>query len=448
MKKIISLLLSLSIIFSIAIPATVAEAQGNVDTLNLAMSAEDYSSAIKITPLQNSPHFESNGGFKAFSSFSDSDQLDVPMIAGLLPTTEDSESYEVEIDHSILPQVTIYAFCYGATGDVTVTLNHANGSKIKQMELINHSVTDKMGVRPKNYMSFSSLSEGVETYTIVVTTNTGNAGFAINIGTKETFVEHFGGNNITTISKYIPTDEQKEVLMRTSCFGTTSLLETGELFHYNADGYTYITATLGSHSALGFRVFDLERDTLIYQTNSEDCGKVYGSIGYVTKGLDLERGKDYVIQFYSTAPISSNVTDYYQIYMGVPYYTSEDANYRSSKSYSISANRETTITIDVSGFPKSAMAEKTILAFNTTSSSKNAYITSCVFTAPNGKKYTSPVYGRYNGKYEFDPVDYFSSSNTPLNGRWTVTIKSIQPLTGVQFKMSGKYMRILGKPGD
>lgn len=452
MKKFISLLLSLSVFFSLALPVTAVEMEEDLNTSQAALTAEDYASAIKIVSMQYFPSFEGIGFPKASSAFSTSEQSDVPMITGVLPTTEDIDTYEVEIDHSILPQVFLYAFCYGATGDVTVTVNNSEGKRVIWTTLTNRSIDGFAGYRPKNYISFSDSTGAVKTYTITVTTDTGNAAYAINLGTKETFVESFGGTNITTIAKSVPTTQQAATLTKSCCLGTTSLLETGERFHYRADGSTYITATLLNHNTLAFTVLDPETGKVVYQTRSEDCGKINDTgayfLGYVTARLDLERGKDYVIRFYTTAPIKADAQEYYQIHIGDPYYYWEQVDFKSSSSYSVSANAQRTFRFNISGFPSSARAERTMIAFNASSSVNNAAITSCVITAPNGKQCVATAFGRYSGNFSFDPLDYFGSSNTPLNGQWTVTIKTSKALSGLQFKIMSHYIRIVGKPGD
>ncbi len=452
MKKIISLLLSFSAICSLLIPVTATGAEKNQPPQQTLISPADYSSAITIAPNQSAPSLERINVSKRISAFSDSEESEGPMITGVLPTTEDIDTHEIEIDHSILPQVTLYAFCYGATGDVTVKVKNSDNAIVAQTTLTNHAIDGQIGYRPKNYVSFSNGTGAVKTYTIVVSTNTGNAAYAINIGNKETFVESFGGANITTISKTIPTANQASTLTMSSCLGTTSLLETGEMFHYRADGGTYITATLMKHNTLAFMVFDLETGELVYQTGPEDSGKLFDSgtsyMGYVTRYLNLEKGKDYAILFYATGAIASNASNYYQIYIGVPYFYWEPADYTSSRSYSVPANTQKKFTFNVSGFPQSARAEKTIISFNTSSSFNNSSITSCIFTAPNGSQYIASVYGKYSGNFSFDPLDYYGASNTPLNGQWTVTIKTSEPLSGLQFKIKSHYVRIVGKPGD
>lgn len=75
------------------------------------------------------------------------------------------------------------------------------------------------------------------------------------------------------------------------------------------------------------------------------------------------------------------------------------------------------------------------------------YITNCTITAPN--RYTFPtVHGSKTSFAEVDVTDYFGNpNNTPLNGKWTVTITSSKSLSGLTFKIGGWARTILGKKG-
>lgn len=461
MKKVISLLLSFSVIFSLVIPCFAAEAE-DVTGMPQVITDEEraqsalestINSAIKVTPIKE---IEASTSGQAriqnglLSTYTADEEAGGPMITCILPTTTDYGVYEVEIDHSILPEVVLYAFCYCATGDADVVVTNSNGSQVAKTSLVNRSVDTMARYWPK-WLTYIK-GAGVKTYTITITTTTGNAICAVNLGTRETLAECFGGiENFTTVGKNVPSEKVAAVEMMSSFPAQSALLNTGEWFHYTADGDTFITATLEDHENLGFFVVDAETGNKIFETTDEDCGRTdvqaTSYLGYVTAGLSLEAGKDYFICFYSTTPVKEEWDRYYLVYIGVPFIYSEKIDYVSPTSYSVPAATTKTFKIRVDNkFPSSAVAEgKTTVAFNTPKSVNNVSITSLIITAPNGKSYVAAPLGRCDD-FHCDITNYFG--NTPINGTWTVQIRTSEPLSGLQFKIWGYYTRILGSVGD
>ena len=372
-------------------------------------------------------------------------------IYGVLPTIEDVEEYPIEIDHSILPEVTLYAFCRHATGNAKIEV--LDGSKVvKTLRLVNRPTGYASTYWPKAFGSIENLSGEVKAYTIRVTTDTGNAAYAITLGTKDTFVEDYGGSNYATVAKNIPS----EIVAATGDVGyfpgARPLLNSGEWFHYVADGNTYITAYITGYNNLAFVVIDIEAETAVYTSTKDDCGiEEEGAptpIGYVARRVDLVPGKEYLIGFYCTSTITSDLDDTYGIRIGLPMIVDRKFSTSTSASYSIPANTTKRFVIEVSGLPDSARAGlNTTVAFNSAKNSNDICITDCVITDPNGNKFKTPMYGKY---YDFtlDPIDYWGRHNTPLNGRWTVDIKASQAMSGLKFRIMSHYVRILGREGD
>lgn len=437
MKRFTSLMLLLSLIFTLSVPIFAVEDLSNTDTTPVVADTDSVRAAISVSPTVDGTYAQS--------------QSYEPMISGYLETVDDSMVYEIEIDHSIVPEVYLYAYCYNATGDVKIVVTNSEGTKVNTLSLVNRAIGYNLGFYPKEFHKFSNSTGATEVYTVTVTTSTGNAGYAINFGTKETFVEDFGGDNITTVAKNYCTEETKNLEIPGHFIGFTALLDTGESFRYTADGFTYISALTYHNRVLSLTVRDAETKELVYESNDDDTGlwaPTPNPLYYVTAGLNLEAGRDYIIQFKSEVPISADVDDTYLIYIGFPYVVSRSINLQSSSTYSIPANTTKTYTFNVSGYPESAMAGMTTIAsFNATKSVTNACITSCVITAPNGRSYTTTYAGKYNS-FLLNAMNYFGGENAPINGQWKVTIRTSKAVSGFRFKLTGTYRTILGDDGN
>jgi hypothetical protein len=413
-----------------------------INTMNI-------NSAIKVTTVQEMSNSLMSMAESGVVPFQESDG---PMMQGVLPTKEDFAVYEVEINHSILPEVILYAFCYGATGDVSIDVKNSSGTTVARTSLVNRSIDTMARYFPKNFTSIKNSSGDIVTYEITVTSSTGYAAYGINLGTKETIVESFGGNNFTTVAKNVPSDTVAEVEMQSSIPGTAILLNTGEWFHYTADGDTFISATRTNCDDLAFFVLDPETGDILFATDDTNCGRLDDTgtqyLGYVTAGLRLESGKDYMICFYTTDPIEEIWNDYYFVYIGLPFMYSEAVDYCSRTSYSVSTGTTRTFKFNVTGLPASARAgQTTYVAFNTPNSRDNVCITSLIITAPNGKSYVADSLGRCHD-FHYDSRDFFSAENVPISGTWTVKIRTSKDISGLQFKVFGSYKRVPGVLGD
>ena len=378
---------------------------------------------------------------------------EITPITGYLPEPGDTIEYTFSIDHSVYPEFVLYAFTQFFTGDTRLMVYDESGKWVRGVELTNIAKEDKFdGIySPKDFTQIKNTSGEEVNYTLVASTTTGNAGYSFYLGTIDDFIPLYGGDNFATVEKNIPPQDVAEIGMTRHFKGSQMLLNTGEWFHYVADGYTYITAEISKHDTLSFAVIDADTLDIVYVTNEKDRGIKQESetlySGYVQQGLNLEAGKSYLIKFFTTSPITpKSVTDYYNIYIGLPATTSEKISYKSPSSYSVPAYTTRTFTFNVSGLPDTGrLYSSTVVGFTTSSSLDNSYITNCTITAPNG--YTFPtVHGSKTSFAEVDVTDYFGNpNNTPLNGKWTVTITSSKSLSGLTFKIGGWARTILGE---
>lgn len=369
-------------------------------------------------------------------------------VYGTLPNIGDTAQFTIE---TALPEVTLYAFCRGATGDVRIQVLEEN-KVIKTLKLFNRSIGYCSTYWPKIYGTIENPTGESKTYTVKMSTETGNASFAITVGTRDTFIEDYGGGNYATAAKNIPSDLVADTEDVGWFPGASALLNSGEVFHYVADGFTYITVHNSDDYILAFIVYDIEADQVIYNTTLDDC--VVEPLGegvrvsYVEKGLDLVPGKEYLISIYSVLTITPDLDDFYGIRIGLPTLILKEITNGTTSAYSIPANKMTHFTFDISGFPESARAGMTmIVAFNTANTVRDLSINYCVITDPHGNKFIPETRGRYT-KFKVDPIDFWGRHNTPLNGRWTVDIKSSESLSGLKFRMLYNYMRIAGPDGD
>lgn len=382
---------------------------------------------------------------------------EAPLITGALANPGDTATHYIQIDHALYPEAVLYAFTYGkGSGNATIEVYDEDSTLVTGIALIN-KLDDKVAntiMRPKGGAYIRSSSATIKNYRITVKTETGNVGYAINIGTIDTYVENLGGpSNITTVGKNIP--PEAAYIKTVYLISPQMQLNDGEWFRYTADGYTYITARIPKHDSLAFDVYDATDNSLVYRTNAGDKGievmdpSTY--TGYVQKGLDLEAGKDYLIKFYSTSHIAStDITEGYYVSIGYPFLTTQKFDYTPQTFY-VPANTTKTFYINVSdsAIPTSARAEGgTAVYFTAGSSSNNAYITSCKITAPNGYTFT-PTNGAYRGKFvQPSPVNYLTDPNhVPIRGTWKVTIRTSKSLN-FKFYFTGYYYMIMGNDGN
>jgi hypothetical protein len=367
-----------------------------------------------------------------------------------LENTTSLDEYTIQIDHALYPDAMLFAFTYGGTGDATVSVYDENNTRVATIGLKAQGTSTSPNTWPKGFSYIRSTSGEIKTYTMKVSTSTGNAGYAINLGTEETFAECFGGSdNITTVPKNVASPYSVGWIS-----GNAALLEEGEWFHYTASGYTYITASMANHNSLAFSVIDAETELPVYTTKPTDrVLKSYSSTlyyGYVQTGLNLTAGHEYYIKFYTTGSVTpSSLSQAYSIYIGLPCIESDTSTATSSTTYSIAANKETTFKINIDNLPKSTRIQPGgHIRFRTSSTVNNSYITSCTITAPNGKVYTAPN-GNYTYNTAIDFENFLTNPNhVPLNGTWTIKIKASRALSDLKFSAGGLNWSIVGNAGN
>ncbi len=383
-----------------------------------------------------------------------------PMLIDGLEKAGDTMDYEMEIDHSLYPEAILYAFSYGVPGNATIRVYDENEKLVSGIYLQGY-LNDRSAnthFSPKGRCGIKSTESTIKKYKVTVTAETDNVIYAMNVGTRDTMAEHFGGiDNTTAIAKNIPSKAAEG--SKTADFaGYQTLLDgEGEWFYYVADGYTYITARASMRTGLAFEVYDAETGTRVYQSRSEDTGKKdnsvssYSYVGYVQRGLNLEPGRDYFIRFYSTldTPVTDSSARYY-IHIGLPCLTTQDVKYNAQQSFYVPANRTVTFTINVpkdTFLPSTRANAMTAVYFSANSSMENAYVDSCTITTPNGQKVT-PLNGRYSHFETPSSINYLTDENhVPLTGNWKVTIRTSKSLY-FQFALGGSSEIILGESGN
>lgn len=375
---------------------------------------------------------------------------------GDLPEVGSVETHEITVNHALYPEILVHVSSIDLLGSVNVEIKDANGNRVDSAYLLPTNTEGyQSAVYTRDICYINDASGQTKTYTITATTRTGSARYKISIGTRETLAEDCcGRDNYTTIGKNTPTAELAETCCVLSNCGYIALLNgDGEWFRYTADGYTYITASISKNDSLAFEVYDAETLARVVRTTSDDMVIKYLSNTYyrsvVQTAVFLEPGRDYYIKVYSTRPITpDNLEASYSISVGYPSVSSEKVSYASEQSFSVTKNRVTNFTITVTGLPNSARANRqTKVSFNTTQSSKNASITSCRITAPNGKVCYAQYNGAYN-KFEVPDILNFLDDGVPLNGVWRVQIKASQSLSGLKLRIGGLCYAIEGNVGN
>lgn len=382
---------------------------------------------------------------------------EMPMITGSLANPGDTATYDLQIDHALYPEAILCGFTYGeGTGNAIIWVYDENDAVVAGISLVNR-LDDKRAntvTSPKGSARIKSSDAVTKNYKIIVETETGDVGYAMNVGTMDTYAEICGGpNNAATVAKNIPPEA---AYIKTVYFGRPQMmLNDGEWYRYKADGYTYITARIPQHDTLAFDVYDAVDNSLVYRTTAGDRGIEVQSAslytGYVQKGLELENGKDYLIKFYSTSHIATTaLSDHYYVSIGYPFLTDQKFSYTAHKYY-VPANTTKTFYINVTdtAIPKSArLGGNSAVHFTAGSSLNDAYVTSCKITAPNGFTFTLLNGSKRGGFVQPSPVNYLSDPNhVPVHGTWKVTIRTSKSLD-FKFYFTGYYDIIMGKDGN
>lgn len=376
-----------------------------------------------------------------------------PTAFGVLVSTDEVASYTLEVDHDLFPEFIIGFYRYCTVNDFRATVLTESTQKAVTIDTNTGGGTNILSAR--RFLTFSKPEGGIENYTITIRTSVPQTGYAFIISTPDTFVDDFSGiHSFTTAAKNVPTDELRKLGLNQHMISRQALLNGGgDWFHYNADGETYITASIINWNNLAFEVYDLDTAKQIYYTTKENnvirtrSDTLYE--GYVQARLDLTPGKDYLIHFYSTSYKQvENLDDVYHIWMGLPSIQMEKIEYTSSLC-SVAANTTRTFSFHLSDYPESMRASKdTIFRFTGGGKYHDYNITSCQITAPNGYSFSAPQ-GSKTGLSMIELDDYLNNpSNVPINGTWRITVKASQAIPNLKFSISGYVSQIIGNDGN
>lgn len=360
----------------------------------------------------------------------------------VLEHADDTEVYEIEVDHSVYPEIAFYAY---TSGDALGATLFKFGGSYLQINATNSS-TSTTHFSPKGYVQVQNTSGEVKKYTITAKALTDDAGYTIAVGPKDAMAEYLGGfENAATVGRNIQTANE-----RSQWISSYSVLLNGDGDWYRytpqTDDATYVGNTIYGEHSTAFAVYDAETLEPVYESNSkEDRYLLVDSVRTRTvmqNRIKLEAGKTYLIQN-NTPTIITPVSEYdveYRAYIGLPCVSSEEYTYRAPQYYTAQANKKTTFYINVTNEPDTyRFSRSTTILFNSNSSLNNAYITSCTITTPNGIVLDAP-----NGRARFDEftdlVDFLNNShNIPINGLWKIEIKTSKTLSNLKFVI-GTYV--------
>lgn len=434
MKRLISVITTIFIIFALSASA-------------FAYTSQDISlpSVLGLVKMEN---LSNTSGYALYAT-------DHPMaysnrenntVYGALPNAGDVEMYSLEVDHSITPNFTLCFSSFGLPCNFMAKVYNEDGSYIKGATVLNsHTGYDIPCPRRFLTLSNNDAEESLKTYIIEITALTANTGYAITLGSMDTFADDFSGNIYTTVAKNDPSEDEIATAQTSFFQSYQSLLNIGDWYHYTADGYTYITASILHYNNLAFEVYDADTGIPVYVTTPDENNKAryetYDNVteltGVVQAGINLEPGHDYFIRFYCTTPIRSEGTsNIYNIFIGHPNLVSYKSDYKSA-AYSIPANTTKTIKIHISEFPLSARASRnTVLKFTPYSSSMEPNFKSCKITAPNGYSFFAQ-YGHYSSFNYPNPINFLGDpNNIPINGDWTITVSTTQAVSRATLRFS------------
>lgn len=436
LKRLCAMLFSISILLSVMVyPASAneeflesefrdcGEEVLEINPKNILAENTEYSEAFILTRV--------------------SDNMSGTKLSDVLEHKGDTEAYEIEIDHSVYPEVALYAYTSGDA--LGAALFDFGGGSYLQINATNGS-TSTTHFSPKGFVEVRNTSGEVKKYTITAKALTDDAGYTIAVGPKDAMVEYLGGlENAATVGRNIQTANE-----RSQWISSYSVLLNGEGDWYRytpqTDDATYVGNTIYGEHSTAFVVYDAETLEPVYTSNSkEDRFLWVDSVltrTIMQNRIKLVPGKTYLIQNY-TPTIITPTCEYdveYRAYIGLPCVSSEEYTYRAPQYYTAQANKKTTFYINVTNEPDIyRFSRSTTILFNSNSLLNNAYITSCTITTPNGIVLDAP-----NGRARFDEftdlVDFLNNRhNIPINGLWKIEIKTSKTLSNLKFVI-GTYV--------
>lgn len=439
LKRLFATLFSISILLSVM----VYPASANEEFLESEFS-DCGEESLEINPKdilsENTEYSE------AFILTRVSDNMSGTKLSDVLEHEGDTEAYEIEIDHSVYPEVALYAYTSGDA--LGVTLFDIDGGRYLQINAT-RSGTGFNNFSPKGYVEFRNTSGEVIKYTITAKALTDNAGYTIAVGPKDALAEYLGGpENAATVGRNIQTANDMSQWIN----GYTVLLNgPGDWYRYTpqTDDGTYVGNTIYGEYSTAFAVYDAETLDPIYTSNAkEDRYLLIDSVRTRTvmqNRIKLEPGKTYLIQNYTPTVITpTNEYDIvYRVYIGLPCVSLEKYSYEYPQAYTVRANRKATFYINVTNQPDVCRFNwNTTVYFNTNSLVTNASITSCTITAPNGMAFNAPN-GRVQVGKHADLVDFLNNrNNIPINGRWKIEIEASETINNLTFAIGTYVLRL------
>lgn len=400
---------------------------------------EDYSAVLEPEDVEDE--------YTQVNTATDSGSFDTR--TGVLANTGDRETNTFVIDHSITPDIVISARASGNNpAKLIVLISDDAGGKYtgKQVSGIPNSPTDGINT-PKGFWNISNQTGATVTYKVTVEAKSDNAEYIISCGPVDKLSATLGGrDNAVPVAKNISSNSFVGYIRSYSAL----LNGNGDWFRYTAEeGDTYIALRSDSCSSLAFKIYDSETGLQIDATNATDIYTKRYSTGYciytAQRGYELEAGHEYFINMYSTKPYApSDLTETYDVAIGLPCIDVVNLKYVSPRSYSLSARKPTTFRVNVDGFSDLSRPVDLTLAFSTSSLVTNGSISSVIVTSPNGKSFPLGALGE--GYFNSLPMDFGNFLNSPdhvqLNGTWTITATSNSAISGLKFKISGGAFHI------
>lgn len=375
-----------------------------------------------------------------------SDNTSGSKMSNVLEHKNDTEVYEIEIDHSVYPEIALYAYTSGDA--LGATLFNFGGGSYLQINATNSS-TSTAQFSPKGYVQIRDTSGGIEKYTITAKALTDDAGYTIAVGPKDAVDEYLGGpENAATVGRNIQTSDDMSQWINSY---TVLLNGLGDWYRYTpqTDNGTYVGNNIYGEHSTAFAVYDAETLDPIYTSNpKEDRYLLVDSVRTRTvmqNRIKLEPGKTYLIQNYTPTVITpANEYDIvYRAYIGLPCVSLEKYSYGYPQAYTVQANKKATFYINVTNQPDVYRFNwNTTVYFNTNSFVTNASITSCTITAPNGMAFNAPN-GRVQVDQHADLVDFLNNrNNIPINGRWKIEIEASKTINNLTFAIGTYVLRL------
>ncbi len=468
MKKMLSILLGMVMVISLSVPAlAVTSDTFNEDDLRMGdgtwpeevQAVSDEEVEIPLSETLDDSDLRIETGTRVESGTSS--QLEEPgnvvltniskgdigfKVSNVLVNEGDTETYEVTVDHSVYPEFSVYAYTScGAPGYTSISIAGAGGGSIN-VRASDPSTYQNL-IKPRDYKDISNSSGEVKTYTITAKAMTDDAGYTISVGAKNDLATHFGGpQNAISAGKTL------QLVNSMSQFFSdyTELLNgEGDWFRYTPENAaTYVGNYIFGEHQTAFRIYDAETLTPLFDSDISKDRYLYVD-KFTTRTIlqncfMLERGKEYLICNYTPTGITPE-GDYvlYRTYIGLPSVSSEEYSYRTTQSYTVSANKKTTFYIDVAGQPDTYRCDyNTEIRFCVSRYTQNVTITSCKITAPNGKVFDTK-YGRTQIKEYPDLVNFLNNNqNIPINGRWKVEILTSKTMSDMHFSIGNYVLRL------